>query len=246
MKINPDTFSSVRSHGAPSSLGVSEPPRSEIFTWGGVTRDPFTASFRADATGLADKSVERSLDVAASRGDADMVKLLLRCDIHPAISSKALDIACKNGHYCAARLLFEVQGVQIVNPKALLLCSIQGGSLPLTEYLLGQRLGYFIDHDLANSILDTFEQIQHGYEALELILSMGHGVLNGKSTESAIRRELTREVELMLLCARLQFNNTEVEGIWEAALDANLTGLVGLLAKVKTVEALPATSHAMV
>ncbi|RTE73876.1 hypothetical protein BHE90_011691 [Fusarium euwallaceae] len=167
-----------------------------------------------------------------------MVKLFLRWPIDPGTCRKAVDIASKNGHYRATRLLFEAHVYPIVNLKGLLLNSIQGGNLPLTEYLLDQGLRYSIDEDLVdlvNWIMDNFEGIQHGYEVLELVLSMGDGILNGKSIESAIKRGLIREVELMVRCPRLQFDDIYADGIWEAALDAKLTRLVGLLAKVKTI-----------
>jgi hypothetical protein len=200
----------------------------------------------ADINGPGDESVESPLEAAASRGDADMVKLFLDRDVHPKISpeisSEALDITCKNGHYRAARPLFDTQGLPIEGPGDLLLYSIQGGSLPLTEYLLGQGLGYSIDENLVNSIMDTFEEIQHGPEVLDMMLSMGNGILNGKSIESAIKRGLIREVELMLRCPRLRLNYTEADRILLAALDSNSTGLVRLLAKVKTVDALPEAS----
>lgn len=200
----------------------------------------------ADVNGPGDESVKSPLEAAASRGDADMVKLFLDRDVHPKnppeicpeIPSEALGRTCKNGHYRAARPLFEAQGFSIEGPGDLLLYSIQGGSLPLTEYLLSQGLGYSINENLVNSIMDAFEEIQHGPEVLDMMLSMGNGILNGKSIESAIKRGLIQEVELLLRCPRLRLTYTESDRIFRVAVDSNSTELVRLLGKVKTVHAL--------
>lgn len=206
----------------------------------------------ADINGLGDESLVSPLKAAASRGDADMVKLFLDRDVSqqnspeipPEISSEALYRTCMSGHYRAARPLFDAQDLPIQVPGELLIFSIQGGSLPLTEYLLGQGLGYFIDENMVNIILDALEKIQHGPEVLDLMLSMGNCILDGKSIESAIKRGFIREAELMLRCPRLRLNETEAEQILLAAVNSdNLAGLGSLVADIMASEALPEASR---
>ncbi|KAI8724003.1 NACHT domain-containing protein [Fusarium sp. LHS14.1] len=194
----------------------------------------------ADINGPGDESVRNPLEVAASRGDADMVAMFLRGDVRPDISRGALDVACKMGHYRAARLVFEAQGSPIDSPQTVLLHSIQGGNLPLTEYLLGRGLRDSINDDLVNSIMNTFERVQYGHEVLEMLLSMGNGILNGKSIDSAMKRGLIRETELMLRCPRLRLDDTERKRILEASLlYPSSPWIVRLLDNVLAAEAPP-------